>query len=121
MFVEVPCRDWEHKPVDEPHLLFFDEQAMRELLVRLGLSQISLSYHGRAIADLRRRMGATRIGRAVAARMLSAGFVGPMGRMGPGLECVDDRMGRAAARLFDVHRERTEPAWWLRALAIRTD
>ncbi|TAL66345.1 MAG: class I SAM-dependent methyltransferase, partial [Legionella sp.] len=46
IFIEVPCRDYEHKPLDEPHLLFFDKEPMRLLLQQLGFNNIQISYHG---------------------------------------------------------------------------
>ena len=52
MFIEIPCMDWEHKNLDEPHLLFFDKPAMNKLLERLQLKKISIAYYGIPINDL---------------------------------------------------------------------
>ena len=41
LFIEVPCRDWEHKALDEPHLLFFDKTPMKRLLEQVGFDQMS--------------------------------------------------------------------------------
>src|SRR3990167_9214513 len=53
LFIEVPCRDWEHKTMDEPHLLFFDKGPMYQLLDQLGFEHIELSYHGQTIDKLK--------------------------------------------------------------------
>jgi 2-polyprenyl-3-methyl-5-hydroxy-6-metoxy-1,4-benzoquinol methylase len=31
LFIEVPCKDYEHKEMDEPHLLFFDKEPMESV------------------------------------------------------------------------------------------
>ena len=44
-FIEVPCNDWDHKKVDEPHLLFFDKKPMIALLKKLRVYKIINFYH----------------------------------------------------------------------------
>jgi SAM-dependent methyltransferase len=44
LFIEVPCRDWEHKDLDEPHILFFDKRPLQLLLQRAGFNDIEVSY-----------------------------------------------------------------------------
>ena len=119
LFVEVPCRDWEHKERDEPHLLFFDKAPMRHLLERIGFAHLRLSYHGLEIARLRRRGFTHRIWSAVRFRLLSGGVVAPFALMEGGLEGLGSGMERAAVRPFQPHREKEQPAWWLRSLAIK--
>lgn len=46
LFIEVPCMDWRHKKIDEPHLLFFDKRAMSVLLNKLKLTRFKLAYYG---------------------------------------------------------------------------
>ena len=53
LFIEVPCLDYEHKSLDEPHLLFFDKKPMQHLLHQCGFDTIEVSYHGETIDRLR--------------------------------------------------------------------
>ena len=46
LFIEVPCMDWKHKTLDEPHLLFFDKKPMEVLLEQLKLTQLNIAYYG---------------------------------------------------------------------------
>ena len=55
LFIEVPCQDWVHKPVDEPHILFFDKAPMRRLLHDLGFEDIEISYYGKTISELKEK------------------------------------------------------------------
>lgn len=121
LFIEVPCRDWEHKPLDEPHLLFFDKRPMRHLLDRLGFCEIQVSYHGREIEQLRSQswLGAKWLG--LRARLIAAGFVGPFGGAQPGMESLTSPLQRAVLAPYMAHVESAKPAWWLRALAVKRD
>ena len=120
LFIEVPCRDWEHKTQDEPHLLFFDKVPMGRLLGRAGFAQLELTYHGQEIAVLRRRQGFPRkVWNSVRSRLLSRGVVAPFDSREPGLDVLEKPLERAAIRPFEAHRVRERPAWWLRAMAVK--
>jgi SAM-dependent methyltransferase len=119
LFVEVPCRDWEHKNLDEPHLLFFDKPPMRRMLEGLGFRDVTVSYHGREISELRKPGLVRRVWEAVRLKLIARGFVAPFGAIEPGLEVLDNALERAAIRPFEAHREHARPSWWLRALAIK--
>lgn len=119
LFIEVPCRDWEHKDEDEPHLLFFDKAPMGRLVESLGFGRTWLSYHGRLIGDLRRSGLRRRVGQALRTRLMARGVIAPFAGMRPGLEPVRDPLDRAAVRPFHAHREHAQPAWWLRAVAAK--
>jgi SAM-dependent methyltransferase len=116
LFIEVPCRDWEHKTQDEPHLLFFDKPPMERLLHRVGVKQARLSYHGQEIAALRKRRLSRRIRSALRNRLISRGLIAPFASVVPGLEVIEDPLERAVVRPFDAHLEHERPAWWLRAV-----
>jgi SAM-dependent methyltransferase len=120
VFIEVPCRDWEHKELDEPHLLFFDKGPMIRLLEKCGIGHVQTTYHGREIAELRKRQFVRRVREAVRLRLIARGIVAPFARVEPGLEVVESRLDRAALRPFEAHREQASPAWWLRAVGLRT-
>ena len=119
LFIEVPCRDWEHKVQDEPHLLFFDKVPMRRLLDRIGFEQIQLSYHGQEISRLRRRGIAHKAWDAIRFRLLSRGLVAPFDRAEPALDLLATPLERAAVRPFEAHHEQEQPAWWLRTMAVK--
>tara|TARA_B110000459_G_scaffold89542_1_gene100194 strand:+ start:1302 stop:2228 length:927 start_codon:yes stop_codon:yes gene_type:complete len=51
MYIEVPCNDWKHKKILEPHLLFFDKKPMKKLLNKLNVSLLKIGYFGTTIHD----------------------------------------------------------------------
>jgi hypothetical protein len=115
VFVEVPCRDWEYKSLDEPHLLFFDKKPIQLLLEKCGFSDIQVSYFGPPLQGSSnfQRMQAWR------ERLLARGLVWPFSRVQEGTEMLADPLERAVVTPFRAHRESTQPAWWLRAVAIK--
>ena len=117
LFIEVPCRDWEHKPIDEPHLLFFDKGPMQHLLRHLGFEDIQVSYHGQEIERLRTRSAWRGKAMAVRSKLIALGFVVPFARIMQGMEELTDPLERAAVAPFEAHCEKQKPAWWLRAVA----
>ena len=119
LFIEVPCTDYKHKNVDEPHLLFFDKKSMHELLSRLSFSDIQLSYHGQGIEDLRSVPFITKAFRFARAKVISFGITAPFAAKRKGMEILPDPLERAVVAPFKAHTESAEPSWWLRALAIK--
>ena len=120
LFIEVPCRDWEHKPIDEPHLLFFDKEPLKRLLKNQGFGEIKVSYHGQKIAHLQKasKVGSTIM--AVRSKLIEMGVTTPFGQLQPGMEELTSSLERAVLAPYLAHRESIEPAWWLRVLAIKT-
>ena len=49
IFIEVPCNDWKHKKIVEPHLLFFDKMPMQTLIDQLNLKALKVAYYGKSI------------------------------------------------------------------------
>jgi SAM-dependent methyltransferase len=49
IFLEVPCSDWLHKSMDEPHLLFFNKKSMNALLKRFHATVVDIGYYGELI------------------------------------------------------------------------
>lgn len=120
IFIEVPCRDWEHKSIDEPHLLFFDKGPMHLMLSTLGFEHIQVSYHGQTIEQLCSASAARAKLMALRSKLIAWGFVAPFGQIRPGMETMADPAERAMVAPFDAHLESSEPAWWLRAVAQKT-
>lgn len=52
IFIEVPCRDYLYKKIDEPHLLFFDKQSLHKLLEGAGFGCIETTYHGELLEEI---------------------------------------------------------------------
>lgn len=120
LFIEVPCRDWEHKPFDEPHLLFFDKQPMRCLLEGLGFNDMELSYHGQEIAHLNSLSWLRAKWLSLRTRFIKWGCVAPFGYVRHGMECLTDPMQRAVIAPYMAHKKTDNPAWWLRALSVKS-
>jgi SAM-dependent methyltransferase len=118
LFLEVPCRDHEHKPWDEPHLLFFDKPAMSRLLLDLGARHLELSYHGIPLDIL------TSPTHRITGRLKRlAGRLGIRGQASVGKPPELFRNPTLAEEWKAVeplraHLTSTAPAWWLRAIAL---
>jgi SAM-dependent methyltransferase len=117
LFIEVPCRDWEHKALDEPHILFFDKVPMHRLLNDLGFTDIEIAYYGQTIAKLKTESKLHSILMRVRSKLLSWGMVAPFAASAAGIDTLVDPLQRAMVAPFGAHLESTEPAWWLRAVA----
>ena len=117
LFIEVPCLDYLHKPIDEPHLLFFDKKPMQRLLTTLGFDGIEVSYHGKEIDRLRSASVWQAKWIAARSRLIARGMVAPFAQVRPGMETLGNPLERAAVAPFDAHRETAMAAWWLRAVA----
>ena len=119
LFIEVPCRDWEHKPIDEPHLLFFDKEPMKRLLGNQGFEEIKVSYHGQKIANLRKASKVDSTIMALRSKLIGMGLTAPFGQRQPGMEALTSSFERAVLAPYLAHQESVNPAWWLRAMAIK--
>jgi SAM-dependent methyltransferase len=120
LFLEVPCKDYEHKELDEPHLLFFDKHPMELLLGKTGFGNCKLSYHGNTIDELKKsKPSYSRILSKFKHLFLRLGIFFPFASKEQGLYGVDNPLERAMVKPFKAHKEQIEPAWWLRAIAIK--
>jgi hypothetical protein len=117
LFIEVPCMDWEHKALDEPHVLFFDKKPMQQLLAELGFGDIEVAYYGRPVSELRSESWLHSKSMAVRGKLIGWGVVAPFSSRVAGLETLSSPLERAMVAPFCAHRESEQPAWWLRAIA----
>jgi hypothetical protein len=117
LFIEVPCRDWEHKPIDEPHVLFFDKASMQRLLDDLGFTDIEIAYYGQTIAQLKTPSKLRAIWARIRTKLISWGMVAPFAGSFNGLDALANPLQRAMVGPYGAHLESEEPAWWLRAVA----
>ena len=46
LFIDVPCKDYLYKDIDEPHVLFFNIQSLSFLLMNIGFTINWLDYFG---------------------------------------------------------------------------
>jgi ubiquinone/menaquinone biosynthesis C-methylase UbiE len=120
IFIEVPCRDWEHKPIDEPHLLFFDKKPMLHLLRKLGFEIIQVNYYGQEIEKLLSKSSLNRKLMHIRTKLISFGCIIPFSKKHPGMEMLKDPLERAVVSPYNAHIESETPAWWLRAIAIKS-
>ena len=119
LFIEVPCRDYLHKDIIEPHLLFFDKSSMNYLLNQLSFSNIKLSYFGKKITDLKKVPFLIKFYTKIRTKLISLGVVFPFSRKRDGLESIDSRIERAIIIPFEAHVDQKEPSWWLRSLSLK--
>jgi ubiquinone/menaquinone biosynthesis C-methylase UbiE len=117
IFIEVPCNDWQHKPEDEPHLLFFNKKPMQQFMESLGFINIQLSYHGKSIEELKN--GKTK--RSLIMRLYDALIKKGRYRLASYLYNGESRhlnyIEKAVIFPFNAHSTSSEPAWWLRVVA----
>jgi hypothetical protein len=119
LFIEVPCQDWKHKSIDEPHLLFFEKQSMDVLLKSLDFFKIQLSYHGKEISSLQNESAIVKTYSRLRNKLMNMGIIAPFAQLETGLKEVTDPLERAAIKPFKPHVESQNPSWWLRAVAIK--
>jgi hypothetical protein len=119
LFIEVPCMDWDYKPLDEPHLLFFDKNSIKLLLEKLGFSAIEVSYHGQEIEAMKRESSFKKKLKGLRSKLIAMGIVKPFELVTDGLEFLDNSLERVAVAPFKAHLKSEKPSWWLRAVAIK--
>jgi hypothetical protein len=117
LFIEVPCQDWAHKELDEPHILFFDKNPMRQMLENIGFTNIELSYFGPTIRQLKSKSKIQTFVMRVRAKLIRLGFIAPFSIEKKGMDGINDPLTRAVISPFKAHIESNEPAWWLRVIA----
>lgn len=120
IFIEVPCRDWEHKPEDEPHLLFFEKKSMMELLTSLGFKNIQLSYHGQTIEQLKSTPAAPTILQKLCIKLMNRGYTKLASLFYKGDRKYLSPLEMVAIDPYKPQVETEEPAWWLRAVAMKS-
>jgi SAM-dependent methyltransferase len=112
LFIEVPCSDYNYKPVFDAHVLFFDKAPMARLLDDLGACDWHIAYYGESIRKLRRQVS------------LPHRLVNRVKRFGeacgvpPSSAAADAEMDPTT---WAAHIENDEPARWLRVMAWKRD
>ena len=114
IFIEVPCMDWKHKKLDEPHLLFFDKLSMTCLMDKLNLTKVSIGYFGITIKSLLNPMKnfIKRLRNFLWRKGISFYHPEKKNLMRLGLNNLE----ADAVINFEPHIEHPKPSWWLRVL-----
>jgi SAM-dependent methyltransferase len=121
LFIEVPCKDCEYKPLDEPHLLFFDKFPMKILLERVGFFDIKLSYHGQQIEKLKNETFFSKKWRSLRSRLINMGIIAPFSFNKRKMEFIENSLERAVVAPYKAHLDSEQPSWWLRAVALKNN
>jgi len=120
LFIEVPCMDWDYKPLDEPHLLFFNKHTMKLLLEKVGFLDIEVSYHGQEIKAIKHESSVKKIFNRLRSKLINMGIIYPFALATKGLEFIDNSLERAVVAPFQAHHQSEKPSRWLRAVAIKS-
>jgi ubiquinone/menaquinone biosynthesis C-methylase UbiE len=120
LFIEVPCQDWKHKPLDEPHLLFFEKKSMQLLLEKLAFKGIYLAYFGKKLSQLKKPSILNSFFNRVQNKMIYSGLIWPFSGKKVGMEGLDVPLERASMAQYKAHAQSDEPAWWLRAISLKS-
>ena len=118
VFIEVPCRDYLYKVIDEPHLLFFDKQSLHKLLEDSGFGDIEITYHGKLLYDLKKENYFYKKLLAIRNRLIMIGLLFPFKKMENGLEMLTS-LEVSILKPFKAHVEHQHPSRWIRAVAIK--
>ena len=117
-FIEVPCNDWEHKKIDEPHLLFFDKKPMSMLLKKLNVKPIKISYFGTPIKELKNKKLNFYKKTVDYLRKLGVNLYHPERKYLK--DSLFNNREVNAILNFDAHKEQNVPSWWLRTIFKNT-
>ena len=114
IFIEVPCMDWRHKKLDEPHLLFFDKPSMICLMGKLNLTKVSIGYFGIPIKSLLNPIKniVKRLRNFLWRNGISFYHPEKKNLLRIGLNSLE----AGAIINFEPHVEHSKPSWWLRIL-----
>jgi SAM-dependent methyltransferase len=119
LYIDVPCNDFLHKNLDEPHLLFFDKLSMFTLLNNLDYINIQTKYFGPQIKNLVNKNKISILLEILREKLIYNGFYFLFGRKKVGMSMLDNSLELAVMKPYLAHKESDEPAWWLRTYAIK--
>ena len=115
LFVEVPCMDWRHKNIDEPHLLFFDKKAMSVLLKKLNLKIKKQAYYG--IPHKLLLSPCRQFFKRLRGYFWRKGITYYHPEKKNISALVKNDIETQAILSFDAHKEQSEHSWWLRVIS----
>lgn len=114
LFIEVPCKDWDHKELDEPHLLFFDKKSFYQLFKKLNIEKVFIGYFGTKIKHLKSPI--FKIINGFKQRL----FYRDINIYNPERKklnkILNSKIETNAVINFSPHIEQNEPSWWIRTI-----
>jgi SAM-dependent methyltransferase len=119
LYIDVPCNDFLHKNLDEPHLLFFDKLPMYTLLNNLNYIHIQTKYFGPQIKNLINTNKFSILLKIIRNKLIYNGFHFLFGRKNIDMLMLDNTLEIAIMKPYLAHKESDEPTWWLRTYAIK--
>ncbi len=114
LFLEVPCKDWEHKDIDEPHLLFFDKKSMLKLFKELNLETVFIGYFGTKIKDLKNPI--FKLIRKIREKLFYRDINFYHRERERLNKILKSKLETNAIVNYYAHKEQNLPSWWLRAI-----
>ena len=120
LFIEVPCQDYKYKTMVEPHLLFFDLESLGKLIANQGYRNLKINYWGNSQSchqDNYYLIKYIQMVQMVIKLRLSAFVKLLLGNVN-GLEFSKEVV---ATLPFKPNIQSEKPAWWIRAMAIRSE
>ena len=114
LFIEVPCKDWDHKELDEPHLLFFDKKSFYQLFKKLNMEKVFIGYFGTKIKHLKSPIFKTINGFKQKLFYRDINIHNPERKKLN--KILNSRIETNAVINFSPHIEQNEPSWWIRTI-----
>ena len=120
LFVEIPCNDFQHKTIMEPHLLFFDKKPLKLLLEKVNFKEIETNYYGKKISLLKKESFFNKKLHTLLNKIvLISGFYNFLKLDESDLKFIKSKYVSFAVRSYNAHVESDEPTWWLRSLSVK--
>jgi SAM-dependent methyltransferase len=114
LFIEVPCKDWEHKDIDEPHLLFFDKKPMIKLAKKLKTEIVYLEYFGTKIKHLKNPL--YKLVKKFREKLFYRNINFYHSEKSKLKKLLGSNIEANSLINYSAHIEQDEPSWWLRAI-----
>jgi SAM-dependent methyltransferase len=119
LYIDVPCLDYLHKDLDEPHLLFFDKYPITILLQKLHFNNIQTNYFGQEINNLVQKNKFNFFYQKIRSILISKGFSFLFSYGKKDLNMLNSSFEKAVMIPYKAHIESKVPAWWLRVTATK--
>ena len=114
LFIEVPCKDWDHKNEDEPHLLFFDKKSMIRLAEKLKIEIVFLGYFGTKIKHLKNPLH--KLVKKIREKLFYKNINFYHSQKRKLRRMLDSNLEANLLINYSAHIEQNEPSWWLRVI-----
>jgi 2-polyprenyl-3-methyl-5-hydroxy-6-metoxy-1,4-benzoquinol methylase len=119
VFLEVPCLDYLHKKIHEPHLFFYEKKTLQNIIEKNSFNLNAIDYYGLSIIKSTNIYFFRSFKYLITILLLKLNlsqilfFFLKNKRDYDFLDNYDSIMGN----LFEMNYKKDHPAWWLRAIA----